>query len=156
MRLIRRAAGAVGFVVVLGGVPGAVLAVSAQASTRPVVYNYAEGWRHGRVKPHAIYIGANAPYVNRLSWTHWTSTAYGRGKLHKQSAHCLVNNPSYLCPFHRYAVGVTLRRAETHNGIRYFSRMHWSYHKRDGTHVINYFRFVQGCEGGPAPAWCQG
>jgi len=155
MRLFQRAAVVAGFIAVLAGVPGVVCAVSAAASTRPVVYNYDEGWHHARVRPDVIYIGANAPHVTRLTWTHWTSTAYAHGTLRKQSDSCLEHNPSFRCPFRKYAVGVTLRRVATHHGVRYFSRMHWSYHQRDGKHVITHFRFAQGCDGGTAPEWCQ-
>ena len=89
-----------------------------------------------------------------LTWTHWTSTAYAHGTLRKQSDKCLEHNPSFRCPFLKYAVGVTLRRIATHHGVPYFSRMRWSYHQRDGKQVITRFGFAQACNGGPSPGWC--
>jgi hypothetical protein len=118
--------------------------VSAAAATRPVVFNYAEGWQHGRVEPSVIYIGnGGAPFVQHLVWSHWNGTsAYAAGILAKQSASC--TKPSFQCPYHRFGVGVTLSRVETHDGVRYFSRMRWSWHTRAGAHRNTYWRTSRG------------
>jgi hypothetical protein len=120
--------------------------VSAAAATRPVVFNYAEGWQHGRVEPHAIYIGnGGAPYVTRLVWSHWNGTsAYASGILDRQYASCLRVKAAYKCPEHRFGVGVTLSRVESHDGVRYFSRMRWSWHTRSGAHRFTYWRTARG------------
>jgi hypothetical protein len=120
--------------------------VSAAAATRPVVFNYAEGWQHGRVRPRAIYIGnGGAPYVTHLAWSHWNGTsAYATGILNRQYASCLTVKPAYKCPEHRFGVGVTLSRVETHDGVRYFSRMRWSWHTRAGAHRNTYWRSSRG------------
>jgi hypothetical protein len=114
------------------------------AATRPVVFNYAAGWRHGRVEPGVIYIGAGgAPFVKHLVWSHWNgSSAYAAGILEKQSAGC--NKPSFQCPYHRFGVGVTLSRVEAHDGVRYFSRMRWSWHTRAGAHRDTYWQTSRG------------
>jgi hypothetical protein len=121
-------------------------AASAVAATRPVVFNYAEGWQHGRVEPRVIYIGnGGAPYLTRLVWSHWNGTsAYASGILNRQYASCLSVKPAYKCPEHRFAAGVTLSRVETHGGVRYFSRMRWSWHARSGAHRFTYWRTVRG------------
>ena len=125
---------------------GATGGVSAVAATRPVVFNYAEGWHHGRVEPHAIYIGnGGAPFVKRLAWSHWNSTsAYAAGIMERQYGSCTRVKPSYQCPYHRFGAGVALSRVETHNGVRYFSRMRWSWHTRAGAHRITYWRLARG------------
>jgi hypothetical protein len=120
--------------------------VSAVAATPPVVFNYAAGWQHGRVRPQAIYIGnGGAPYVIRLAWSHWNGTsAYASGILNRQYVSCLTVKPAYRCPEHRFGVGVTLSRVETHDGVRYFSRMRWSWHSRAGAHRFTYWRTARG------------
>jgi hypothetical protein len=125
---------------------GAASRVSAVAATRPVAFNYAEGWQHGRVEPHAIYIGnGGAPYLTRLAWSHWNGTsAYASGVLNRQYASCLTVKPAFRCPEHRFGVGVTLSRVEKHDGVRYFSRMRWSWHSRSGAHRFTYWRTVRG------------
>lgn len=124
----------------------AAAGVSAAAATQPVVFNYAEGWQHGRVRPRAIYIGnGGAPYVIRLSWSHWNGTsAYASGFLERQYASCLASKPAFKCPEHRYGVGVRLTRVATHDGVRYFSRMRWSWHTRSGAHRFTYWRTARG------------
>jgi hypothetical protein len=125
---------------------GAASKASAVAATQPVAFNYAEGWQHGRVKPRAIYIGnGGAPYVTHLAWSHWDGTsAYAAGILNRQYASCLTVKPAYKCPEHRFGVGVTLSRVETHDGVRYFSRMRWSWHTRSGAHRFTYWRTARG------------
>jgi hypothetical protein len=120
--------------------------VSAAAATPPVVFNYAEGWQHGRVRPRAIYIGnGGAPYVIRLAWSHWNGTsAYASGFLERQYASCLTVKPAYKCPEHRFGTGVRLSRVQTHDGVRYFSRMRWSWHARSGAHRFTYWRTAHG------------
>ena len=60
----------------------AAFALAASASASPVVYNYAEGFHHGRVQPRAIYVGSGgSPYVIHLRWSHWNrATASGHGR----------------------------------------------------------------------------
>ncbi|MEP7023346.1 MAG: hypothetical protein ABJB47_05930 [Actinomycetota bacterium] len=110
--------------------------------TQPVVFNYVEGWQHGRVEPHVIYLGnGGAPLVKNLVWPHWNGTsAYAAGTLERQYASCNRVKPSYKCPYHRYGVGVRLSRPETHDGVLYFSRMRWSWHTRAGAHRLTYWR----------------
>lgn len=104
---------------------------AASATRRPVIYNYAEGWHHGQVEPTRIVVGASAPYVTGLAWSHWT--AYGRGTLHQQSTACLNHHPSYQCPYIGYRGSVRLWHVRTHRGQLYFSEMKWRYHTDAGT-----------------------
>jgi len=110
--------------------PALALALGAPASPgRPVLYNYAEGFHHGRVKPHNIYVGnGGAPFVLRLHWPHWNQTiALGRGVLDEQIPGCTLT-PVYRCPRYRHPVRVYLHRVRSHNGARYFTRMRWTSH----------------------------
>jgi hypothetical protein len=109
---------------------GVASAVTAPAAvTRPVLYNYAAGWQHGRVEPHVIYVGnGGAPFTRRLIWSHWNGTsAYATGIMERQFTSCTSVKPSAQCAYHPYRAEVTLSRPETHNGVRYFSRMRWSW-----------------------------
>jgi hypothetical protein len=105
---------------------------TASATIRPVLFNYDEGWHHGKVKPTRIFVGANAPYFTGLAWSHWTSTAYGRGTLHQQSTACMNHHPSYQCPYVGYRGSVRLWHVKTYRGRLYFSEMKWRYHTGTG------------------------
>jgi hypothetical protein len=96
----------------------------------PVLYNYAEGFQHGRVEPHDIFVGngSGAPYVLRLRWPRWIqASARGRGVLDEQIPGCTLT-PGYRCPHYRHPVRVYLHRVRSHNGVRYFTRMRWTSH----------------------------
>jgi len=112
----------------LGAALGSAPAASASPGP-PVLYNYAEGFHHGRVKPHNIYVGnGGAPFVLRLHWPHWNQTiALGRGVLDEQIPGCTLT-PVYRCPRYRHPVRVYLHRVRSHNGARYFTRMRWNSH----------------------------
>jgi len=112
----------------LGAAPGSAPVASASPAL-PVLYNYAEGFHHGRVKPHDIYVGnGGAPFVLRLRWPHWNQTiALGRGVLDEQIPGCTLT-PVYLCPRYRHPVRVYLHRVRGHDGARYFTRMRWISH----------------------------
>jgi hypothetical protein len=113
---------------VVGAAPGPAPAASASPGL-PVLYNYAEGFHHGRVRPHNIYVGnGGAPFVLRLHWPHWNQAiALGRGVLDEQIPGCTLT-PAYRCPRYRHAVRVYLHRVRSHNGVRYFTRMRWTSH----------------------------
>lgn len=128
-------------VAMTGVLPGQV---AASATRRPVIYNYAEGWHRGQIKPAQIVIGANAPYLTRLAWSHWTSTAYARGTLHQQSAACVEHHPSYQCPFIKYRVSVSLWRVRTHHAQPYFSKMTWRYRTRSGRKSTETLSVIKG------------
>ena len=100
---------------------------TASVTKQPVIYNYAEGWHHGQIKPAKIIVGANAPYMTRLVWSHWTRTAYARGILHQQSVSCVEHHPSYQCPFIKYRAGISLWHVKRHHKQSYFSKMTWKY-----------------------------
>jgi hypothetical protein len=105
-------------------------AASASASRAPVIYNYAEGFLHGRVQPSHIYVGngSGAPVVLRLHWTHWNqATASGRGVLDEQIPGCTLT-PGYRCPHYQHSARVYLHRVRSHNGQPYYTRMRWTSH----------------------------
>lgn len=106
----------------------AAFALAASASASPVVYNYAEGFHHGRVQPRAIYVGSGgSPYVIHLRWSHWNrATASGHGRLWEQIPGC--TKPTYQCPYYHHSARVYLYRVRSHHGTRYFSRMRWTSH----------------------------
>jgi hypothetical protein len=112
----------------------------ASAAGQPVIYNYAEGWHHGKVKPARIIVGANVPYLSGLAWSHWTSTAYGRGTLHLPSIACLDHHPSYQCPNIEHRSSVRLWDIKTHHGQPYFSEMRLRYYTAAGKQVTQTWR----------------
>lgn len=128
----------------LAGLIVGVLAPAASAADRPALFNYAEGWSHGRVEPHQVYVGARGPYLTGLSWSWWNSkSAQGTGTVHIQSAACLQHHPSSACTFYRHAARVSLWRPRTHAGQAYFSRMKWAF--RSGGHrIVSLWKTVRG------------
>jgi hypothetical protein len=130
MRLFIASAAIATTVAVISALCGQV--VTASVAKQPVIYNYAEGWHHGRVKPAKVFVGADAPYMTGLIWSHWTRTAYARGILHQQSSACLHHHPSYQCPFIKYTASVSLWHVKTHHKQPYFSKMTWKYLTRSG------------------------
>jgi hypothetical protein len=94
----------------------------ATCPTHPVVPWEGQGWHHMSAVPGALYTGRNYPFTNAphvlfIIWDNWKAhSAYGRG---------------YVQRAHQYRVGILLRRARTHDGRRYFSRMTW-WRQRDG------------------------
>jgi hypothetical protein len=126
------------------GLAAGVLAPAASAASRPVLYNYAEGWSHGRIEPHQVYVGARGPYLTGLSWSWWDSkSAQGTGTVHIQSSACLQHHPSSACSFYRHAVRVSLWRPRTHAGQLYFSRMKWSF-RSAGHRTVGLWKTVRG------------
>src|SRR6266540_1092468 len=109
---------------------------SGARATLPVVYAQVEGWHGGQVRPAALYVGqGGSPYVNALKWLSWTATgAQANGYLHMQKPGCAL--PTYQCPYQRFSVKVQLSGVEAHNGVRYYSRMRWTYIKNHVPHVI--------------------
>jgi hypothetical protein len=104
----------------------------------PVVYSQVEGWHGGQVRPAVIYVGqGGAPYVNALKWTGWTTAgAQANGYLHVQKPGCTL--PTYQCPYQSFRAQVRLSQVETHNGVRYYSRMRWTYVKNHVPRVIRW------------------
>jgi hypothetical protein len=108
------------------------------AAALPVVYWQVAGWHGGQVRPAAIYVGeGGAPYVKALKWPGWTAAgAQANGDLHMQKPGCAL--PAYQCPYQRFRVKVQLSQVETRNGVRYYSRMSWTYSKNHVLHVIQW------------------
>jgi hypothetical protein len=108
------------------------------AAALPVVYWQVEGWHGGQVKPAAIYVGeGGAPYVKALKWPDWTAAgAQADGDLHMQKPGCAL--PAYQCPYQRFRVKVQLSQVEIRNGVRYYSRMSWTYINNHVPHVIRW------------------
>jgi hypothetical protein len=108
------------------------------AAALPVVYGQVAGWHGGQVKPAAIYVGeGGAPYVKALKWPGWTAAAaHANGELLMQKPGCA--RPAYQCPYQRFRVKIQLGQVETRDGVRYYSRMSWTYISNHGQHVIRW------------------
>jgi hypothetical protein len=108
------------------------------AAALPVVYGQVAGWHGGQVKPAAIYVGeGGAPYVKALKWPGWTAAgAHANGELLMQKPGCAL--PAYQCPYQRFRVKVQLSLVEARDGVRYYSRMSWTYISNHGQHVIRW------------------
>lgn len=111
---------------------------SSTPAALPVVYSQVEGWHGGQVRPAAIYVGqGGSPYVKALRWPTWTAAgAQANGYLHMQKPGCAL--PTYQCPYQRFRVRVQLSQVETHDGVRYYSRMRWTYIRNHVSHVIGW------------------
>ena len=107
-------AGLAGLVLAAGLAGG--LASSAQASTVPVIYNYAAGWRYPQVRPAWIYVGNGkaAPRAHTWSWNTWSS------KVARSTGTLWAGYPS---TYHK--LYVTLSGVRYHNGRAYYSTMTW-------------------------------
>ena len=108
------------------------------AAALPVVYGQVAGWHGGQVKPAAVYVGeGGAPYVKALKWPDWTAAgAQANGELHMQQPGCAL--PSFQCPYQRFRVKVELSGVETRDGVRYYSRMSWTYISNHRQHAIRW------------------
>ncbi|HWF81067.1 MAG TPA: hypothetical protein VN695_10825 [Streptosporangiaceae bacterium] len=99
---------------------------AAPASSRPVVLVNPCNTNQGLVKPSTYDNGCmpSQEFVSGLSWTSWTSTAFGSGTLK-------VNNCNPSCAMGRYIkfpILVVLWRSQPwphHAGRKYFSRLTW-------------------------------
>jgi len=123
----------------------AALDGSATGSTPiPVLYSQAEGWHGGQVKPGQIYLGqGGAPFARGLAWSRWTAAgAQAHGTVYVQKPGC--TGPSYQCAYQRFPhATVTVSRPGTHDGVRYWSRMTWSY-PQDMTQRVISWQFRNG------------
>jgi hypothetical protein len=115
-RLITAAAMSFGL---LGGI-GATAGPAAASTTPVAVYSNNSGWNAfagypaHMVKPRTLYLGADYG-IYSLSWSHWTTTAYGYGTLKACGG---AYGPCVI-----YTVSVTLEHVKVHDGIRYFATM---------------------------------
>jgi hypothetical protein len=111
---------------------------SSSPAALPVVYSRVAGWHGGQVRPASIYVGeGGAPYVNALRWPGWTvAGAQADGDLHAQKSGCA--RPAYQCPYQRFRVKVQLSQVKIHDGVRYYTRMRWTYTKNHVRHVIRW------------------
>jgi hypothetical protein len=114
------------------------VAASSAPAPLPVVYSQVEGWHGGQVRPAAIYVGqGGSPYVRALKWPTWTAAgAQANGYLHMQRPGCAL--PTYQCPYQRFRVEVQLSRVETHDGVRYYSRMRWTFVRNHVSQVLGW------------------
>ncbi len=126
-------------------VPGSNDLAGSTAATgaRPALFAQAQGWRGGRIRPAAIYLGeGGAPLVRPVAWSQWTSGgAQGAGRLFMEKPGC--TGPSYQCPYQHFTVTVTLSGARLHDGTRYWSQMRWAYPQNLEQRVITW-RFLAG------------
>jgi hypothetical protein len=99
------------------------LAVQAQASTVPVIYNLTEGWAAPQVRPAWIYIGqGGAPMAHTWHWNTWNSRdakSTGTLVLDNCQPNCALGAASY------YRVYVTLSGVKHHDGRAYYSVLTW-------------------------------
>src|ERR1035441_10510869 len=116
MRKITVAAGAGFAALALAAAPAAAQAATRPAPRLPVVYSQVDGWHGGQVRPGVVW----------LKWRAWTpASAQGNGTLIIQKPGCKL--PTYECTYQRFPVTVELGRVEAHAGVRYYSRMTWTY-----------------------------
>jgi hypothetical protein len=117
-------------------VPALLTASPAGAASLPVVYGSNDGWLRGSVRPADIWVGnGGAPWVSGLRWEDWTGrTAYGRGVLHEMADPWCT--PVYACAYVRYRAGVWLHEVKTHDGVRYFAQMSFSWNAGGQHHVL--------------------
>jgi len=109
-----------------GGGPASSATAASAAPARPVVLVNCQG--KGQVRPAVYDIGCmpSSELVAGLSWTSWSSVAFGSGILK-------VNDCTPTCAQGRYIgypILTVLWRAEPwpgHAGQRYFSRLTWIY-----------------------------
>jgi hypothetical protein len=108
------------------------------AAALPVVYGQVAGWHSGQVKPAAVYVGeGGAPYVKALKWPGWTAAgAHANGELLMQKPGCA--RPAYQCPYQRFRVKVQLSLVQIRDGVRYYSRMSWTYISNHRQRVIRW------------------
>jgi hypothetical protein len=126
-----------------GAAPGPAQAAnpvdtSSAAAALPVVYSRVAGWHSGQVRPAVIYVGeGGSPFASALTWPSWTATgARANGVLHMQQPGCA--RPTYQCPYQKFRVKVQLSQVQSHNGVRYYSRMRWTFTGNHALHVIRW------------------
>jgi hypothetical protein len=131
-----------GLVASLGMVTLAPSLVSAAVIAKPVVvYFNNEGWKSvlgfpaAMVRPTAIYTGQGGSYVvSELTWSHWTTSAHATGTIsYPASATCV---PIASCPEVSLPVGVTLEDVATHDDVRYFAIMEYSWTSTGRHHAV--------------------
>lgn len=123
---------------------GAVLwlAPAASAAVTPVMPDaHASGWTHMVRLPAHVEIGeGGSPYLTNLVWQYWDGTsAYATGWVNVMNPRC---TPTYRCQYHPYSVKVWLHRVTMHHGRAVFSRMRWTYDRRDPR--VMRFRLARG------------
>lgn len=153
---MKKVLGIAAAVIVLAGVSAAVVVTTSAASPAsqalPVTYGFDghQGWAHGAVRPHALYLGAGGSlFVRRVRWIGW-SQAGARGSGTRWADNCV---PSCAAgSFARSAATITLSRVRTHHGQRYFSRMRIAWRAGGKPHQQT-FRWSAGTGASAAPFW---
>jgi len=120
------------------GVPVAASAATDAAPAVKLVQNDAGAWNYS-TKPGTIYIGnGGSPEAFHLKWSSWSgASATATGKLDLWDTSCV---PISNCKPSVYNVKVWLHQVASHKGVKYFSRMRYSY----GNGKVLYFYVTRG------------